>query len=111
MFHFDNAEMLPLLGEMLAKGKGRTSMMFMSACVVTTQFTITLLAAWAGRSAGSWGRKPLLLIGFGVLPLRGVLYTFTSNLYLLVGIQVLDGIAPPLFGLPPFLVFSPLTPA
>ena len=38
--------MLPLLGEMLAKGKGRTSMMFMSACVVTTQFTITLIAAW-----------------------------------------------------------------
>jgi MFS family permease len=59
LFHFANAAMLPLLGEMLAKGKGRSSMMFMSACVVTTQFTITLLAAWAGQTAGSWGRKPL----------------------------------------------------
>ena len=58
MFHFANAAMLPLLGEMLAKGKGRSSMMFMSACVVTTQFSITLLASWAGRAAGSWGRKP-----------------------------------------------------
>ncbi|MGD0778374.1 MAG: MFS transporter, partial [Candidatus Solibacter sp.] len=38
MFHFANAAMLPLLGEMLAKGGGRGSMMFMSACVVTTQF-------------------------------------------------------------------------
>jgi len=36
MFHFANAAMLPLLGEMLAKGKGRSSMLFMSACVVTT---------------------------------------------------------------------------
>ena len=44
LFHFANAAMLPLLGEMLAKGKGRTSMMFMSGCVVTTQLTITLLA-------------------------------------------------------------------
>jgi len=35
MFHFANAAMLPLLGEMLAKGHGRSSMMFMSACVVT----------------------------------------------------------------------------
>jgi hypothetical protein len=78
MFHFANAAMLPLLGEMLAKGKGRTSMMFMSACVVTTQFTITLIAAWVGRGAGSWGRKPLLLIGFGVLPVRGVLYTLPT---------------------------------
>jgi predicted MFS family arabinose efflux permease len=73
MFHFANAAMLPLLGEMLAKGHGRSSMMFMSACVVTTQLVITLIASWLGRKAGSWGRKPLLLIGFGVLPVRGLL--------------------------------------
>ena len=69
LFHFANAAMLPLLGEMLAKGKGRGSMFFMSACVVTTQLTITLLASWSGRKASTWGRKPLLLIGFGVLPI------------------------------------------
>src|SRR6266849_1238179 len=109
MFHFANAAMLPLLGEMLAKGKGRTSMMFMSACVVTTQLTITLIAAWVGRSAGSWGRKPLLLIGFGVLPIRGVLYTFTNSLYLLVGIQVLDGIGAGIFGVVSVLVIPDLT--
>jgi MFS family permease len=109
MFHFANAAMLPLLGEMLAKGKGRTSMMFMSACVVTTQFTITLIAAWVGRGAGSWGRKPLLLIGFGVLPVRGVLYTLTHNLYPLVGIQVLDGIGAGIFGVVSVLVIADLT--
>jgi MFS family permease len=94
---------------MLAKGKGRSSMMFMSACVVTTQFTITLLAAWAGRAAGSWGRKPLLLMGFGVLPIRGVLYTLTHSLYLLVGIQVLDGIGAGIFGVVSVLVIADLT--
>src|SRR5712692_3921418 len=109
MFHFANAAMLPLLGEMLAKGKGRTSMMFMSACVVTTQFTITLLAAWADRAAGSWGRKPLLLIGFGVLPIRGVLYTLTHNLCVLGGIQVLDGIGAGIFGVVSALVIADLT--
>ena len=79
MFHFANAAMLPLLGEMLAKGQGRNSMMFMSACVVTTQLVITLLASWSGRKAGSWGRKPLLLVAFGVLPVRAVLYTLTTQ--------------------------------
>src|SRR6202050_739005 len=92
MFHFANAAMLPLLGEMLAKGHGRSSMMFMSACVVTTQFVITIIAAWSGRKASSWGRKPLLLIAFGVLPIRAVLYTLTSNTVALVAIQILDGI-------------------
>jgi len=109
MFHFANAAMLPLLGEMLAKGKGRSSMMFMSACVVTTQMTITLIASFVGRAAGSWGRKPLLMIGFGVLPIRGLLYTLTSSVYLLVAIQVLDGIGVGIFGVVSVLVIADLT--
>jgi predicted MFS family arabinose efflux permease len=77
LFHFANAAMLPLLGEKLSRGQGRSSMMFMSACVVTTQLTVALIASWSGRKAGSWGRKPLLLIAFGVLPVRALLYTLT----------------------------------
>jgi predicted MFS family arabinose efflux permease len=111
MFHFANAAMLPLLGEMLAKGRGRGSMMFMSACVVTTQFVITLIASWSGRKAGTWGRKPLLLIAFGVLPIRGVLYTLTSNTTLLVAIQVMDGIGAGIFGVVSVLVIADLTRA
>jgi predicted MFS family arabinose efflux permease len=109
MFHFANAAMLPLLGEMLAKGRGRSSMMFMSACVITTQIVVTLLASWTGRKAGNWGRKPLLMIAFGVLPIRGVLYTLTANTTLLVAIQVVDGIGAPIFGVVSVLVIADLT--
>ena len=109
MFHFANAAMLPLLGEMLAKGHGRSSMMFMSACVVTTQLVITLLAGWTGQKAGSWGRKPLLLIAFGALPVRGVLYTLTHNTDTLVAIQILDGVAAGIFGVVSVLVVADLT--
>jgi len=49
--HFANAAMLPLLAN-AGQGQGRNSMMFMSACVVTTQLVVTLLASWAGRKAG-----------------------------------------------------------
>jgi predicted MFS family arabinose efflux permease len=109
MFHFANAAMLPLLGEMLAKGRGRSSMLFMSACVVTTQLVVTLLASWSGRKAGTWGRKPLLLIAFGILPLRAVFYTLTANTTLLVAIQVMDGIAAAIFGVVSVLVIADLT--
>jgi predicted MFS family arabinose efflux permease len=109
LFHFANAAMLPLLGEMLSKGHGRTSMMFMSGCVVTTQVVVTLLASWSGIKAGQWGRKPLLLIAFGVLPLRGVLYTLTSAASALIAIQVLDGIAAAIFGVVSVLVIADLT--
>jgi MFS family permease len=109
LFHFANAAMLPLLGEMLAKGHGRSSMMFMSACVVTTQLVITLLASWSGRKAGAWGRKPLLLIAFGVLPVRAILYTLTHNTGALVSIQILDGIGAGIFGVVSVLVIADLT--
>jgi predicted MFS family arabinose efflux permease len=109
LFHFANAAMLPLLGEMLAKGKGRTSALFMSACVVTTQLTITFFAFGIGRLAESWGRKPLLLIGFAVLPIRGVLYTMTDNTYLLIAIQILDGVGAGIFGVLSALVIADLT--
>lgn len=109
LFHFANAAMLPLLGEMLSRGKGRSSMLFMSACVIVTQLVVTMIAAWTGRRAGTWGRKPLLLIAFGVLPIRGVLYTLTSNTALLMAIQVMDGIGAGIFGVVSVLVVADLT--
>ena len=109
MFHFANAAMLPLVGEMLAKGQGRNSMMFMSACVVTTQVVVTLLASWTGRKAGSWGRKPLLLVAFGALVVRGLLYTLTDNAGELVAIQILDGVGAAIFGIVSVLVIADLT--
>jgi predicted MFS family arabinose efflux permease len=109
MFHFANAAMLPLLGELLAKGRGRSSMLFMSACVVTTQVVITAIASWSGHRAKSWGRKPILLVAFAALPIRGVLYTITTDTGLLVAIQVLDGIAAGIFGVVSVLVIADLT--
>lgn len=109
MFHFANAAMLPLLGEKLAKGQGRESMMFMSACVVTTQLVVASLAYWTGLKAGAWGRKPLLLIAFAVLPVRAVLYTLTVHPFALIAIQILDGVAGGIFGVVSVLVIADLT--
>jgi predicted MFS family arabinose efflux permease len=109
LFHFANAAMLPLLGEMLVKGHGRSSMMFMSACVVTTQLVVVCIASWTGQKAGSWGRKPMLLVAFGALPVRAVLYTLTDNPGALVAIQILDGIAAGIFGVVSVLVIADLT--
>ncbi|HEY8750833.1 MAG TPA: MFS transporter [Tepidisphaeraceae bacterium] len=109
LFHFANAAMLPLLGEMLSQNKGAASSLFMSACIVTTQVVVTLLAWPVGKLADRWGRKKLLLIGFAVLPLRGLLYTMTHNTYLLVGIQVLDGVGAGIFNVVAILAIADLT--
>jgi MFS family permease len=109
LFHFANAAMLPLVGQKLAHGQGASSMAFMAACVITTQVVVAFSAGWIGRAAAVYGRKALLLAGFGVLPLRGVLYTLTDSAPLLIAIQVLDGIGAAVFGVLSVLVIADLT--
>lgn len=108
-FHFANAAMLPQLGEMLAKGDGGTAAPFMSACVIVTQVVITCSAAFLGRFANLHGRKPLLLLGFGVLPLRAVLYTLIHSTIGLIAVQLLDGIANAIFVVVSILVVADRT--
>jgi predicted MFS family arabinose efflux permease len=108
LFHIGNAAMLPQLGELLSKDNLRTAAPFMSACVIVTQFVIAISAAWIGKHAAK-GRKPLLLIGFGVLPLRGVFYTLVHNPAILIAIQILDGVANAIFGVVSILVVRDMT--
>jgi MFS family permease len=109
LFHLANAAMLPELGEMLSKDSPKAAAPFMSACIIVTQVVITLTAAWIGKRAAAKGRKPLLLLGFGVLPVRGVLYTLTHAAGLLIAIQTLDGIANAIFGIVSILVIKDRT--
>jgi MFS family permease len=108
-FHLANAAMLPQLGEMIAHGaKGRAAAL-MSACILVTQLVIACSAATVGKLANGWGRKPLLLVGFGVLPVRAVLYTLTHATASLIAIQVLDGVANSIFGVVSILVIADRT--
>ena len=62
-----------------------------------------------GRFANMWGRKPLLLLGFGVLPLRAVLYTLIHNPAGLIAVQLLDGVANAVFVVVSILVVADRT--
>jgi MFS family permease len=109
LFHLANAAMLPQLGEMLSKDNLKKAAPFMSACIIVTQLVITVSAAWIGKRAAAKGRKPLLLLGFGVLPIRGVFYTLTHAVGALIAIQVLDGVANAIFGIVSILVVKDRT--
>jgi len=109
LFHFANAAMLPQLGEMLSHGVQGTAAPFMSACIIVTQVVIMLSASAIGRFANLRGRKPLLLLGFGVLPVRALLYTLTHNTESLIAIQMLDGVANAIFVVVSILVVADRT--
>ena len=98
LFHFANAPLLPLVGQKLAAAHPQEATAMMSACIVAAQLVMLPIAVLVGRTADSWGRKPLFLAGFGILPIRAVLYTFSDNSTWLISIQLLDGVGAGVFG-------------
>ncbi len=98
LFHFANAAMLPLVGQKLAAAFPKEATAMMSACIVSAQLVMLPIALLVGYTADSWGRKPLFLAGFAVLPIRAVLYTLSDNSAWMISVQVLDGVGAGIFG-------------
>ena len=98
LFHFANAPLLPLVGQKLAFAHKGVATAMMSACIIAAQMIMLPIALMVGRTADRWGRRPLLLIGFGILPIRAVLYTFSNASPWLVGVQLLDGVGAGIWG-------------
>jgi MFS family permease len=98
LFHLANAALLPLVGQKLAAAYPEEATAMMSACIVAAQAVMLPIALLVGRTADSWGRKPLFLAGFAILPVRAVLYTFSDNSFWLIGVQLLDGVGAGVFG-------------
>lgn len=97
-FHFANAAMLPLVGQLLALHNKDVGTALMAGCVVAAQLVMVPVAYLAGAKADSWGRKRIFLLGFAVLTARGFLYTLSDDPYWLVGVQLLDGVGAGIFG-------------
>jgi MFS family permease len=98
LFHFANAPLLPLVGQKLAFAHKEWATAMMSACIIAAQMIMLPIALMVGWKADRWGRKPILLIGFGILPIRAVLYTFSNKSAWLIGVQLLDGVGAGIWG-------------
>ena len=93
LFHLANAGMLPLAASMVTLRSSRAATIMVAASIVVPQFVMTVLAQWVGRKARAWGRRPLLLLGFGALALRGLAFSLTGEPAWLVAFQALDGVS------------------
>lgn len=93
LFHLANAAMLPLTASIVTMRFDAWAAALVSACMLVPQLVVAAFAPWVGREAVRAGRRPLLLLGFGALTLRGVLLAFASSPYSILAVQILDGIS------------------
>ena len=73
------------------------------------QVIVAIMASWAGRRANTWGRRPLLLVGFAALPIRALVFAWTTNPMILIAAQVLDGVSGTMLGVLTALIIADLT--
>src|SRR5262249_44902997 len=107
LFQLANASILPLVGQTLARTEGQH--LILSGFVVLPQIVVALLAPWIGRKAETWGRRPLLLAGLAVLPIRSAFFVLVPDPTPLVVVQALDGISGATLGVLTALVIADLT--
>lgn len=109
LFHLSNAAMLPLVANEVTRSNGAIANLVIAACVVMPQAIVAGLSPLVGRRAERWGRRPLLLLGFAALPVRGVLLSLGVEPAFVVLVQALDGISAAVFGVLLPLVAADLT--
>jgi MFS family permease len=108
LFHLANASLLPLVGQKLALAHPNLATAMMSSCIIAAEAIMLPIALLVGYGADRWGRKPILLLGFAILPVRAALYTLSDNSTWLIGVQLLDGVGAGIFGVITPLVLADL---
>jgi MFS family permease len=108
-FQFANASVLPLVGETLIYEADSRSSLIVSALIVLPQIIVAVIAPWVGRQAKNWGRRPLLLVGLGALPIRALLFMSITDPPLLLLCQLLDGVSGAVIGVLTALIIADLT--
>jgi MFS family permease len=98
LFHLSNAAMLPLIGAEITMRSGDFANVIIAVCIVLPQAVVALCSPWVGRSATSFGRRRVLLLGWSALPLRGVLLALLPGAWLPIAAQAVGGISAAVFG-------------
>jgi predicted MFS family arabinose efflux permease len=92
-----NAAMLPLMAGVVTTRSSQWAPVLIAACIIVPQAIVALTSPSVGRKAQQWGRRPLLLLGFAALAIRGLLFATVTDPYLLVAVQVFDGVTAAVF--------------
>ncbi|MEA2840840.1 MAG: hypothetical protein QOF41_2170 [Methylobacteriaceae bacterium] len=110
LFHFGNAAMLPMAGQVLAQTHPGWDTIALSGCIIAAQLVMVAIAWGVGKAmAAGYGRKTIFLVALAVLPARGVLFSFTANPFGVIAIQLLDGVAAGIFGVIAIIIAADLT--
>lgn len=98
LWQLANGAMLPITGQKLAVGDTNDGALYQAALIIVAQVVMIPMAMLVARRGDRWGRKPLMVLAFAVLPVRGVLFIVAQYPGEVIAVQALDGIGAGLQG-------------
>ena len=109
LFHLANAAVLQVASPQIASLGASKADLVLAASIVVSQAIAALLSPGLGRLAQARGRRLVLLIGFAALPVRCLLFATSTDGYLVIAYQMLDGLSASVFGVMVPLVLADIT--
>ena len=83
--------------------------LIVATTILLPQAIVAAISPWIGRIAENSGRRPLLLVGWGLLPLQGLFYATLPGVYALVLCHPLNAVSGAIFGVTMTVVAADLT--
>ena len=83
--------------------------LIVAATILVPQAIVAAISPWVGRRAETSGRRPLLLVGWGLIPLQALLYATLPDVFGLVFGNLLNAFSAAIFGVVMTVVAADLT--
>ena len=109
LFQLANAAMLPIMAGSLTTRAPEWATAVVAASILAPQFMVVAIAPTIGVMAQRWGRRPLLVICFVPLCVRGALFAMSIDPFAIVAVQLLDGVSAATLGVLVPLVIADTT--
>lgn len=109
LYFVSSAAMLPLAATQITKHHPELADLIIALTIVVPQGVAALMSPWVGARSDRWGRRPLMMLGWSMLPMQGILYASAISPTTLVICQILSGVSAAVFGVIITLVAADLT--
>jgi MFS family permease len=83
--------------------------LIVAAIILVPQAIVAAISPWIGRRAEASGRRPLMLFGWALIPLQGLVYATLSGPFALVFGNLLNAFSAAIFGVTMTVVAADLT--
>ncbi|HME26924.1 MAG TPA: MFS transporter [Acetobacteraceae bacterium] len=109
LFFAASAAMGPAVAGRVTRRWPEFATLIVAATILVPQAIVAAISPLIGRRAESSGRRPLLLIGWGLIPLQGLLYATLPGPFALVLGSLLNAFSGAIFGVMMTVVVADLT--